>query len=892
MKKMMIVFLLIIILIPCFPTVIALEWQPEAKQSDIVEQSKKILTALKIINNDDKFLKNDTITRSEFAEITARFIKINELDITSFKAKFTDVPEEHEAAAQISALAALDIISGTTNNQFHPDEPIMAKDALYILLYALGYKEYVSRKGGYPYGGYITASDIGLDIPGETEKELSVDNAVLLFCRALDVKIMTVLPYGEGSSRYMAGETVLACYFNTTKIKGRIDGNSRFSLSGSSCAENEIIISSQIYTLGMDCPWEYVGQYADCYLLKDVDGTEKVILILPNTQNQILTVESENISGYENSRYEYMDEKGKQCSIQINKDMDIVYNYSLMMTYDSDLFVPDDGYITLIDNNHDGKYEVLYIISYKDYVVGNISKEGDMLYVYDKNGYYKTPVLIVSGKGKDLTSLLDTAGDEIKSAAIRKNDIISVIGNEQGGCLKAAKIIRSRESVNGSLKEIIKDDENGVALVINDKTYNISKSFEETANTLSPRDNITIFLDYKGKISSAADINRMNLPMSIGYLIQAKLTEGIDSTVEFKVFTEFDKIVYYRGARKIKVNGKSMDYLEAVQFMQNGNSSILPQVFCFTINDSGDIDSIRISQPYNSENSSDIGLYTLYDKNTELYYFYPTYSFYGAVNIRNDTMIFSVPYDSQNGDDDDYRLLQESDLELIQYKLKAYALSKNSITADVLVVSTSNDAINSSAPVSVVKAVSSDLDEDGNVTSKISVVNYNGESQVYLKNEQILKSASYYGDSSGKMYTVEVGDVIRYNLDNRNKITGIQILYSSDKKQFLQNASIDTSGYRTEQRFTAVHAYRTDGTYIQFVPKDYFLTHSDVDIANTSTYRKGAFKVIINQQTNQENRVYTGSADDIKTYSDCGTQCSDMIMVTDDGYERLLIIIK
>lgn len=106
--------------------------------------------------SDGTFRPSDTITRSEFAAIIARWRKLK-LDK---KADFADAKDSW-ASKEIAAVAKNGWMLGTGDGKFSPEEKISYIEALTVIVRAVGKKSEAEEFGGYPLGYSYTADRYG-----------------------------------------------------------------------------------------------------------------------------------------------------------------------------------------------------------------------------------------------------------------------------------------------------------------------------------------------------------------------------------------------------------------------------------------------------------------------------------------------------------------------------------------------------------------------------------------------------------------------------------------------------------------------------------------------------------------------------------------------------------
>ena len=134
---------------------------------------------------------------------------------------------------------------------------------------------------------------------------------------------------------------------------------------------NKIVIGSKTYTADFDTSG-LLGLNIDFYF-REESGDDKLLYVKPTDENnKILTLDGEDITEYSNGTYTYEDENGKEKKAHISDSTIYIYNGKKTDTMPE--FAPEYGSAVLIDNNGDGKYEVLKVTDIKITVVSSVNK--------------------------------------------------------------------------------------------------------------------------------------------------------------------------------------------------------------------------------------------------------------------------------------------------------------------------------------------------------------------------------------------------------------------------------------------------------------------------------------------------------------------------------------
>ncbi len=134
------------------------------------------------------FTIEGTVTRAEMAKMLVMMLGLTP-DNTG--CEFTDVPDDHWANSFIARAAAFGIINGMGDGTFAPDEAVTYHQVVKMIVCTLGYGVIAERRGGYPHGYAMTATDLGL-MPPKANMTANADrgDVMIMLAKALDVPTM------------------------------------------------------------------------------------------------------------------------------------------------------------------------------------------------------------------------------------------------------------------------------------------------------------------------------------------------------------------------------------------------------------------------------------------------------------------------------------------------------------------------------------------------------------------------------------------------------------------------------------------------------------------------------------------------------------------------------
>ena len=150
------------------------------------------------------FRPYSTITRAEMAKVLCKMLGLNP-NAPEFPT-FSDVSTSHWAYSYIECINAEGIIEGNGDGTFSPEANILFKDAVKMIVSAMGYAPQAEQKGGYPHGYAMIANQLGVtkDIDHALDVE-SVRNTVFkMLYNAIDIPFMVQTGFGTNAEYQIA----------------------------------------------------------------------------------------------------------------------------------------------------------------------------------------------------------------------------------------------------------------------------------------------------------------------------------------------------------------------------------------------------------------------------------------------------------------------------------------------------------------------------------------------------------------------------------------------------------------------------------------------------------------------------------------------------------------
>ena len=553
----------------------------------------RLLNYLGIISENEKDFEEDAaITRanavSAFAALFAGFRASGTAET------FSDVPTNHAYAAGIWQAVEFGILDGS-QSKFYPNKNASYDDVATWALKALRFDVAISKKQP-----VAVASDMGIF------KGINITGSVITagqFLRILENVLNTDLVdmnlSGNGFSYEMSNsQTYLSSKYDVLFQEGILTGYKYSSIYGDTgMDDNEVQINRASYRIDEELSVDYVGYSVGAYIDRKKD--DKIITLWRNEgKNTTYEVEKKDYVSFDESNVRYANSKRIRLDSGIrmmrNDIFDGYYNTAAMGALQA------SDKIVVVDNNGDGKGDLLKVYQYTYYYVKSVSALSEVIVFGNDAGTQDIDDSVMAEfffEGK----LVDPFTD------LKANDILTVLEGtgQDGKKVFCAQI--SRDIIEGNIS-MIGTDNIGKYYVIDGTYYYLSDSIISymTANSLNQE--VGDFV--QAYISTDKRIVRIKSEgdMVFGYLMEAKY-KNRDSELIITVYTMGGEIEKLTSEEKVRVynqsnqTGKKMYALEAYNECLNPDGSVKDVAVGYMLDSAGKLKQIVFEVPKASVSS-------------------------------------------------------------------------------------------------------------------------------------------------------------------------------------------------------------------------------------------------------------------------------------------------
>jgi len=849
----------IINLVLCF-AILSMCIVPSCVFSDEVtgEYELGVMKALGII--DESVNAADTITRGNILDVMLKLA--NNTDSDSTVQIYKDVDSQSIYASNVYAATQMGIISGSTDGNFYPDLLVNSANAVKMLVYIMGYGKKAEATGGYP-GGYLgVASSIGMEVTGGdnlTMGELSVMIYSILDAQTAEISLIGA----DGTVSFTPGKTLLE-NMDMQRYEGVFCANSVENIYGKSVpGEGRIVVGNKTI-LTEKAYDELFGCYVNAYTRNDNKDRASLLYMEAVDTNTIKAAYTDVVNSTsvisDNCALIQGEKDTKIKEYKLESDVCILYNGFVSDVFSDSIFNTDSGFITLIDNDENKKYDVVKIETGETIVSGGYSAISEVIMSKFGSG-----VNISKEFQADGFKVVDSSGNTLLPENIMEWDTVTAFYTKpvEYSDRKIARVQVSNDSFNGKIEYFGND-----YIGIDGKEYKISPDFI-SGGQLIPLDNgmtATFMLNINGEVFAAkadmlADINKKT-----GILIGFDMGDGLNKSISVKIYDHADEMIVADVADRLDLDGKRVTKEECYQEL-SPRGKTTRQLIRYMLNSDGKLSFVDTATQ--GQNESDSSLELVHTTDQDSYkYFSGASSFGGIYNIDKDTLKFSQPKDIT---DDDSYLSSISLKDDGTYALDVY-VTNNPFVAFAIVL---NDAASSNLRESdlyLVTKVSNVIDESEEEVYKISVLGQSAVTEYYMPHE-------IYAENK-----VEAGDIICFATKNTTRINDVLIIYDLSEDKFFSDKN-PHGGFAANQRVMMCSAYERQGSWVSLAFDDPSLVTDKrgLESRNVDKFRKYIWDT-------EENKARAATADDIVDYMSSQDSCTKMFISEASAWPKMCIL--
>ena len=769
----------------------------------------------------------DAVARGEYAQMIYRMLRF---ESTSDDDYYDDI-DGTDYKNEINVLTNMGIFDGIGSRKFSPDERISGAAAIKTILLALGYKPY---KDVYPEGYIETAEMTGLldniYYLGAESYITRAETAKLIY-NALISHYEVI--YENGYPKYEEREkSILEDKYDIAVVDGIVEENDCGGLyTDSNLDENKIRIDDIIVTAPQYR--DLLGKRVKLYY----NNESMTAVYADDRKNDVTVISNDDMSFSDGKFYKY--EGSSRKEIRLDKHHVCTYNFE-PVGFMAEKYIPYNGEVILIDNNQDGRYDVVKISDYKSYRIKSVSD--DKVYFNKSNGDFV-----------DFNNKYICADEDFNLESLAANDVMSYFEHND-----VIKIKLSKETVTGKVNSVSEEDGKYYGTVNGTKRRMLNT---DNYDWIGGAETV-YYIDFMGNI---ADADEGLSKMIGGYLINCYCGEG-DDKVYARIYVSGDAPKHYPIADRYSLDGKSVKTIGLNP--ETAPTAKLPaknQLIRFRTNENGEI--VFIDTAETCSDNVDDKLLKAYDGSAR--FKTSCGNFGGVICATKSTKLIGVSKDKSDFLIKDYSRLENDG----NYSIKAYTISEDSLTAAYIIMDIDKDKdfnITNETTPAVIKNIDETLDQDDCAATRLTVLHGGEEKQLLV-------------DQSRDTSKLHIGDVIRYSLDMHDKVVDIKQHFDCKNETVVgKNPSASFSEWFRTVYGTVV---KKDGNIIQISTYN-SETGEEVKELHTANY----FKIYVVDTKGTKPSVSVGSVSDIKSEQEKGGDASRVFIQTRYGDPKVMVV--
>lgn len=541
---------------------------------------------------------------SETASITRQDLAVtiaNILDIAYFKSMCADISEESANFEKINAIVNLGIMENDEKGNFNPQATINYQDAANALARALCLDVlYEGRKTD----TFINSIQNDIIVGVKYQDQATGSNFVKMLYKALELGTITFDGVDENGLviDFVVGEPLLLKYRNIYTVNGIVEANEISSLDSTETAgADRIAIDGDVYQTGDTDIANALGYNVVAFV--DANASHKVVSYYKN-KNNVLTISGKDISSTANYEISYRSESGKKKTVTLNRYIYTLYNGVEGGTPTADFLNVPDGKVILIDNNRDGKYDIVSILEYKDYLVNSIDKKNKI--IYDELG--KAPLSYDPADNEVTISITGrpVSIEEFESY-VDPGDVLTIAASNNVGGTNSVVIEVSFDKLDGIFYSFSASNR---TMKVSDFTHDVTAAFAQSGivENFDRRMNVRIYLNAFEQICYMEAIEIDPTKDNYAYLLRAAEVGVLGTTLQIEVYKLDNSKAIYETDATVKLNGVKMTAAEAYDAIMdtavmldpdgagpNVAVSCYDQIIVYSLDDEGKLAEIKLA---------------------------------------------------------------------------------------------------------------------------------------------------------------------------------------------------------------------------------------------------------------------------------------------------------
>ncbi len=828
-------------------------------------------------------LGGEGVTRAEFTGIVMRSIGLT--DGIASKQYFYDVDTQHSYASYINAAYEMKYVSGS-NGFFNPDDKITYNEAISVLIRVMGLDKKAEYIGGYPNGFVKTAKDADIlddiAVSDYTAPAVKGDIYVMLVNALTSESYMRIESISDEGITYSNKPviTMLEEHFGICESEGIVNavGISNL-LSDDSVGKDRVQIGDNVYKGVYEEYIDLIGYEVEYYYNKE--ERELVYACSITEEEDVIVLYGNSNLTFENNEYKYYTVDGKEKKVGIVDGASVLYNGTIATSDIENLYTPQNGTVTLINNDGNGKFDVVLIENYVDLIVGAIDITNQT--VYDK--YDGNLSVCFEDDGNDgNVMILNPQGKRTYAAFLNEEDVLSVKISGNKKCIEG---VVSSGTVAGVIEKTQLSDE--YIITVNGKDYVLTdECYERFDKYVKVGKEVSLYINILGKVAAIKD--SADGGMKYGYVVDYIENSSLfDKGVGIKLLSEDGEFETYDLSDRCSIDGIKRDTFDK-QMMALNNGLGIHKIIKYAVNENNEmtvIDTTYLEKSAEAEDGSLMRFESGNDFTTKLHYKASgniADSFFWNANTK-----FFIYIPSATDEKSKYRVLPTAGAGIGNDKAYICAgyTDEHSFLAEAMVFQMDSVAgAVSSVDWSVVSEVIEGVNAEEEPTLYIETTSGAGINTVEIEKSE-------YEDLG---YTIDKGDVIRYDAIEGKVLNGaIKKIFDYSDSAVTDTKSDgsamgNTNSTNDEYSLRLGYVYDKIGDYFMLAPVNDKKELANFNKANGVVIGAPGANIAVVRKVGNNIEVSSGSVKDLKSYLGTKDSCSKVLVRYHYMMHRQIII--
>ena len=553
-----------------------------AEDASKFKNAENLLAGLGIIRKGEADI---TVTRAKFADVFTKTLNIYNRDYVPSNPFADTADSEYYEAIEI--LHESNYVNGVGDNNFAPEKPMRVEYIARLYVCALGLEMY-------PESGNISftaaANNLGLFKNVSYTEEITLHNLLIMTYNLLvEAPVGKMKIKDEVSYTLDKKDNLLYEIFKVVKETGTVTENSVSGIwSGSTVSDGYVKIKMNNGTLvaleGNTDISGQLGRTLNIYI-EYGDDENRVICYEERSDNDTLKINIADID-FDNSTLDkivYTINETNTRSVSVASFPSVIFNgvYYDNGMFDLNTLKDSEGTLTLIKSGG-GNYDIISVIAYTDYFVGNVEYYNGEMRIFDKgsNG------TLILNDNESKIKIYYPNGAEASIYELEANMLLTVV---KSAALEKVTIYISDDAETMDIVSIDKDDRR--VTMGNGEEYKVSASY--------PLENAEISKSAKIYFDHIGNIGWIETDADFGYsyaIVCSVKQRKKENSVILKTYIKAGEFTNFTLAERVNIDGilykdsdSQLAALEAVNVrgFQTGTFPIR-----YLLNDVGQINNI------------------------------------------------------------------------------------------------------------------------------------------------------------------------------------------------------------------------------------------------------------------------------------------------------------